>query len=1483
MKLTIGSLVAAVGLLGRLGSAVPLAAKSFSEKYIVPLPESDIFYKTFQVINNDTNSGAKAPVTSLISIAISTDNTILYIDHWEDGYELDPTNPVKATTEIWGDGNAANGCVYGRPCTNAGDVLKAGNSIVIENFVPMPRDPKVILYDGGDLIVATYPVAVTRGCYPSKPGSLMAGAVEVFDISKWGYDYQSPLGPNSFSETSAFEYTALYIMAAEDQTEVTLPDTTKVILNQGQSSIVRLTKEGQKIKANKQIQVDLLTGDIGSTYELRWFSLLPVTDWSNSYVTPMGDSAGKTLVYLFNPSNSFITVTCTMRGGITKTFPVPPQASTRTDVIPTGIAALFTSPSKFSALSATDTGKVDGKNITTVGQHYDWGFPLMTRESLSTQVLIGWGYGATFKNCTGFSRTQVFITTMEDADVYIDYNNDGVVDRTIFNFALQSANISDPDLDMSGAIIYATLRGTGQGGRAVTMAAAWGQNAAVTNGSDTCALDLGTVVIPFPELRATKQAELVNDVNGDGLFSPGDKIRYTIRLVNVGQRDMSAGSLRIIDPLLNQMTYLSGTSNYVYGTNSRVIPDDRNGTAFPLDGTGITTYFVLPRRGGTHEISFDAIIADATTLRSTDLTNSGFIDQGVGAPIIPFSSKDTIALSPAVSIQKTVYLGQDGKKSCGTTSAVEQVEGQLNTKVTYCFRVTNTGTTFLRIPSVSDPSLPYTTDSVGQLAPGASTTVAYETTIGKDLTSPATVIGKPIFSNWAPIDGLADVTASDPAGVKLVPFAPAISIAKTVYAGDKGTSGCSGSVELVTGVYSSLATYCYKVTNTGKEFLALVAVNDPAVGFTDKSIGTLAPGASALLKFVSPILEDIATVAEAIGNPVYADGTDIESLTDVKATDPAGVKVIYNAKISVQKTVYVGDKGSAGCSIATESVTAPYGTKVTYCFTVTNAGPTHLGSVSLKDAGVEYSNTAVGSLAPAESKTLTFLSSVVKEVKSMVVAVGNPTHKDGKDIASLADVTAQDGAGVIPVYNPSVVIEKTVKLGIHDESSCYGNTKELVTAPAGSDVTYCYQVKNTGFTFLSSVVVDDIPLSYRNTSLPIIPPNQDAWLAFPTKLTKELKSTASVVAVPVFTNGGVIPNLSTVTDTDDAGVNVMQFPAIDIEKKVKTGHYGPEACADAKEEVRGMKGAFVTYCYTVTNIGTTPLKSITVSDPLPFNGSIEPLQPGKSLTIVYQTTITGNVLTTATATGIPADKAGVALAGYSPVTATDDAGVKARDLQLAVERPTNCLQPAYTDADEEDTLICGKMDVYFIPTSVVPATPTTCEDGSDVVLSLKATLHAIASRYDVGWYVALDGGDALTGTCDLSVLKNGNNYAVTADGSSRSVGAVSWTNDKFGGNDECGDILLNPTAAAGGNILVNVAVDKTFKCVDTNGDGNLDFSVCFSWREDVTDELCTFRIDDPNRRGSLPDVYPAVKMACFCTTYEVPGVKVVTLDPEEPC
>ncbi|QLQ05704.1 MAG: hypothetical protein HZY76_06220 [Anaerolineae bacterium] len=75
------------------------------QTFYVTLPEGDAL-----TVLSTINNAAVTPTYTYFSVAVASNATWVYYDHFEDGYETDIANPVQPTTQIWGNGKAADGC-----------------------------------------------------------------------------------------------------------------------------------------------------------------------------------------------------------------------------------------------------------------------------------------------------------------------------------------------------------------------------------------------------------------------------------------------------------------------------------------------------------------------------------------------------------------------------------------------------------------------------------------------------------------------------------------------------------------------------------------------------------------------------------------------------------------------------------------------------------------------------------------------------------------------------------------------------------------------------------------------------------------------------------------------------------------------------------------------------------------------------------------------------------------------------------------------------------------------------------------------------------------------------------------------------------------------------------------------------------------------------------------------------------------------------
>ena len=338
-------------------------------------------------------------------------------------------------------------------------------------------------------------------------------------------------------------------------------------------------------------------------------------------------------------------------------------------------------------------------------------------------------------------------------------------------------------------------------------------------------------------------------------------------------------------------------------------------------------------------------------------------------------------------------------------------------KVTYTFKVTNTGDAALNNVALNDDKL----GTVGTTIPLLSAKDSQ--TFTKDFTVPT----------GSSVDNVVTACGIDPLALKvcdddhhhLVTIHPAITVVKsgpaTAHEGDN-------------------VTYSFKVTNTGDVPLTNVAVTDDKLG----SVGTvanLAVGASTTLT------KDytIPTPSTAgIDNTATACGTDPLSL-EVCTTDHHHLDPIH-PKVAIVKS------GPAQAHV---------GDIVTYKFEVTNPGDVPLHNVVLTDPKC---NTA-----PAISaKTGTGDDILDLEDHWFYTCDHKITTSDPDPLPNTGTVTGVDpldktvtanSSHTVDIIHPAIKVEKSGPAEAHE----------------GDTVTYTFKVSNVGDVALTNVTaVDDV-------------------------------------------------------------------------------------------------------------------------------------------------------------------------------------------------------------------------------------------------------------------------------------------------------------------------------------------------------------------------------------------------------------------------
>ena len=280
-------------------------------------------------------------------------------------------------------------------------------------------------------------------------------------------------------------------------------------------------------------------------------------------------------------------------------------------------------------------------------------------------------------------------------------------------------------------------------------------------------------------------------------------------------------------------------------------------------------------------------------------------------------------------------------------------------------------------------------------------------------------------------------------------------------------------------------------------------------------------------------------------------------------------------------------------------------------------------------------------------------------------------------------VVTDDASDDVDVFVPGIELTKRV------------NGQTSVTVPTGSQVTYTYQVENTGNTPLAPVsLVDDTPPCTNPTRGPDDPGNNDGTLdvgetwsySCTASPTDSVVNTADVTATPLNPLNGNQPFAGrnpNVTDIDVAEVNTVT-PGLQLTKSVDANLVFP--------------GTQVRYTYRATNSGTADLRNDTgnpgwVTDnkcasvvPVPATGPNAGdtnadglLNPGESWQFTCAMPVNALTINIATIVAQPVDANG------NPVgaTLTRRADAAVRVAQPAIELTKTALRGVVLDPDAD--------------------------------------------------------------------------------------------------------------------------------------------------------------------------------------------------------
>ena len=628
----------------------------------------------------------------------------------------------------------------------------------------------------------------------------------------------------------------------------------------------------------------------------------------------------------------------------------------------------------------------------------------------------------------------------------------------------------------------------------------------------------------------------------------------------------------------------------------------------------------------------------------------------------------TIDRAPTMTVEKTAD---------ASALSANPVAGE---KITYAFKVTNTGQVTLRNLVLSDPlpGLVLADGTVGDLAPGGSK----ELTASYTLTQADIDAYPPEIRNTASVDGgygaagspqpLTNPVASNEEVVPL-PSQPGIAVMKT-----QAEPALSQTPQAGDEVH-----YAFTVKNTGTVTLKNVTLTESLSGAT-MSGGpiTLAPGQEDSTTFTASYAltqDDIArgyVDNSALASGQYGDPGAPSSVTDTSGTSlsndtPTHTAIAQKPAIELQKFADLSGLADPDAPKA--------GEKVTYRFTVHNSGNMVLRGVTVSDDKITFDTPATSpfDLDPGETRTGVFTGSYTLTQADIDAGfVKNVARVD-------ASATTQD-ATVLPVSDdadvttplkalPAIALIKTV-----DSAA----TKLSDPPKAGDVVHFDFAVTNTGNVTLSNLQLSDdyLPDVAVSGSLDTLQPgaeNTDAFSA--TYVLKQSDIDAGGIENQAKVSGtfeGDGSNPQTVEDLSGSALSnddvtplaLTHAPALSIVKTADASNLSDPP----------LQGDVISYRFVITNTGNVSLSDVKLSDPLPgldiAQDTIAALAPGESQTLSASYTVAqddiraGQVENQASVTGVFTDPNTGNPATLAPVASEEIRVPLAQEPGLAVTK-----------------------------------------------------------------------------------------------------------------------------------------------------------------------------------------------------------------------
>ncbi len=642
-----------------------------------------------------------------------------------------------------------------------------------------------------------------------------------------------------------------------------------------------------------------------------------------------------------------------------------------------------------------------------------------------------------------------------------------------------------------------------------------------------------TVLEAVPLITAAKTDSLLTDADQDMQPSPGDILRYSVTLANVG--NIAASGVMFDDVIGAHVRLLPGSVTVSPPTSGNVTQGNSPGDAAVQVEIG-----TLAGNGGIVSIGFDVIVDDPVPEGVDEVVNQGRVSSnelpevltddpdgnGVADPTVtPLNSAPALSAvktdalidadgngfpSPGDTLRYTIVVRNDGNESVTTAVMSDSVDTSHVTLVPGT--ATTSQGTVLSGNGLGETSVDV---ALGTLVGGTSATIVFDVTINSPLAA-----GQTEILNQATIscDQFPDLRSDDPDQPGAADPTRTVAMADPVLNAEKTvvleTDADGDSIPTP----GDRLRYAITISNSGNAAAGGVALDDapdanssliadsisisqgtvvsgdsPGDAELSVALGSIGPGASATVAFSVTINNPLPLFTREISNQGTVSSDELPPFSSDDPgqpglSDPTVIAVSASPKFLVEKTASLfEDADNSG--FPSPGDTLLYTIRVSNIGDIADPGPTLTDAIGPNltllpgvtvDQGIVLSGDSAGDSSAAvrfntlnggESFTASFRARIDSPLPAGVVRVSNQALLTPLGLpAQPSDDPQQPGAA-----DPTeTMVQATPSIAVSKSDSLFEDADSDGRASSGDILLYTVVLVNSGNADASGVVFSDL-------------------------------------------------------------------------------------------------------------------------------------------------------------------------------------------------------------------------------------------------------------------------------------------------------------------------------------------------------------------------------------------------------------------------